>query len=97
MGIWKTKWGWRAEFMVKGERIRAKGFFKYKDEARQWVKDEKNRLTENQKRYSFQDKDLGIWTLSQKYLTDCKINYDKKTVDEKRYCLKRCGVSRANG
>jgi len=89
MGIWKTKWGWRSEFMVKGERIRAKGFFKYKDEARQWVKDEKKRLTENQKRYSSQDKDLAIWTLAQKYLADCKINYGKKTFDEKKYCLER--------
>ena len=89
MGIWKTKWGWRSEFMVKGERIRAKGFFKYKDEARQWVKDEKKRLTENQKRYSSQSKDLALWTLAQKYLADCKINYGKKTFDEKRYCLER--------
>jgi integrase len=89
MGIWKTKWGWRAEFMVKGERLRATGFFKYKDEARQWVKNEKKRLTENQKRYSSQDKDLAIWTLAQKYLADCKINYGKKTFDEKKYCLER--------
>ncbi len=89
MAIWKTKWGWRAEFMLNGERNRAKGFFKYKDEARQWVKDEKKRLTENQKRYSSQDKDLALWTLAQKYLADCKINYDRKTFDEKKYCLER--------
>jgi len=89
MSIWKTKWGWRAEFMSNRERVRAKGFFKYKNEARQWVKDEKARLTENQKRYSSQDKDLSIWALAQKHLADCKINYDKKTFDEKRYCLER--------
>ena len=75
--------------MVRGERIRAAGFFKLKSEAKQWVKDEKNRLTENQKRYSSQDKDLSLWTLAQQYLADCKINYDKKTFDEKRYCLER--------
>jgi hypothetical protein len=75
--------------MLDGERNRAKGFFKYKDEARQWIKDEKKRLTENQKRYSSQDKDLDLWTLAQKYLADCKINYDKKTFDEKKYCLER--------
>ena len=89
MAIWKTKWGWRADFTQNGKRIRAKGFFKYKNEARQWVKDEKKRLTEDQKRYSSQDKDLALWTLAQKYLADCKINYDKKTFDEKLYCLKR--------
>jgi hypothetical protein len=49
MSIWKTKWGYRAEFMMNGERIRAQGFFKYKDEARQWVKDEKERVKEKQK------------------------------------------------
>jgi len=89
MSIWKTKWGYRAEFMVRGERIRAAGFFKLKSEAKQWVKDEKNRLTENEKRYSSQDKDLSLWTLAQQYLADCKINYDRKTFDEKRYCLER--------
>jgi hypothetical protein len=46
MSIWKTKWGWRAEFMLNGERIRAQGFFRYKDEARQWIKDEKERVKE---------------------------------------------------
>jgi integrase len=89
MSIWKTKWGWRAEFMLNSERVRAKGFFKYKNEARQWVKDEKTRLTESQKRYSSQDKDLSLWTLAQKYLSDSKVNYDKKTFDEKRYCFER--------
>jgi integrase len=89
MSIWKTKWGWRAEFMLNSERVRAKGFFKYKNEARQWVKDEKTRLTESQKRYSSQGKDLALWTLAQKYLSDSKINYDKKTFDEKRYCFER--------
>ena len=83
MAIWKTKWGWRAEFMMNGERIRAKGFFKLKSEARQWVKDEKKTHTEIQKRYSSKDKDLALWTLTQRYLADCKINYDKKTFDEK--------------
>jgi len=34
-------------------------------------------------------KDLSLWTLAQKYLSDSKINYDKKTFDEKRYCLER--------
>lgn len=89
MAIWKTKWGWRAEFMLNGKRIRAKGFFKYKPEAKQWVKDEKKHLKQNQKKYSSQDNDLSLWTIAQKYLTDCKINYDKKTFDEKRYCLER--------
>jgi len=37
MAIWKTKWGWRADFLLNGERIMAAGFFKYKDEARQWI------------------------------------------------------------
>ena len=27
--------------------------------------------------------------IAQKYLADCKINYDKKTFDEKKYCLER--------
>ena len=89
MAIWKTKWGYRAELMHKGERVRAQGFFKYKDEARQWVKDEKSRVIENQKRYSSQENDLGLWYLAQTYLADCKINYGIKTFDEKRYCLER--------
>jgi len=90
MAIWKTKWGWRADFMLNGERIMAEGFFKYKDDARQWIKDEKE-SRKNQKRSSSQDKgrDLSFWTLAQKYLADCKINYDKKTVGEKKYCLER--------
>jgi integrase len=75
--------------MHKGERVRAQGFFKYKDEARQWVKDEKSRVIENQKRYSSQENDLGLWSLAQKYQADCKINYGIKTFDEKRYCLER--------
>ena len=89
MGFWKTKWGYRVDVMYKGKRYRARGFFKYIDQARQWARDEKKRLTQNQKRYSFQNKDLGVWSLSQKYLADCKINYGKKTVDEKCYCLER--------
>ena len=76
--------------MLNSERVRAKGFFKYKDEARQWVKDEKASL-KSQKRSSSQDReiDLSFWALTQKYLADCKINYDKKTVGEKKYCLER--------
>ena len=64
----------------------AEGFFKYKDDARHWIKDEKE-SRKNQKRSSSQDKgrDLSFWTLAQKYLADCKINYDKKTVGEKGY------------
>jgi len=90
MSIWKTKWGWRADFICKGERVIAKGFFKYKDEARQWVRDEKASL-KSQKKSSSQDRegDLSFWALTQKYLADCKINYDKKTVGEKKYCLER--------
>jgi len=90
MGIWKTKWGWRADFLFRGERIIHKGFFKYKDEARQWIKDEREEL-KNQKRYSSQDRarDLSFWTLAQKYLADCKVNFDKKTFGEKKYCLER--------
>ena len=89
MAIWKTKWGWRAEFVQEGKRIMAKGTFKYKDEARQWEKEEKKRLKENPEKNSSQDKDLSLWTLSQKYLADSKINFDKKTVDEKLFCLER--------
>jgi len=44
MTIWKTKYGWRAEFVHKGKRVMSKGTFKYKDDARQWEKDEKERL-----------------------------------------------------
>jgi len=88
MAIWKTKWGWRADFIFEGERIIAKGFHKYKDEARQWIKDEKE-SRKSQQRSSSRDKekDLSFWTLAQKYLADCKINYDKKTVAEKKRCL----------
>jgi integrase len=90
MAIWKTKWGWRADFMLKGKRIMAEGFFKYKDEARQWIRDEKE-SQKSQKRSSSQDnkRDLSFWALAQKYLADCKVNYDKKTVSEKSYCLER--------
>jgi len=88
MAIWKTKWGWRADFVFQGERITHKGFFKYKDDARQWIKEEKENKN-NQKKYSSQDRDLSLWTLSQKYLTDCKINYSRKTLHEKKYCLER--------
>lgn len=75
--------------MLKGKRIIAKGFFKYKDEARQWAKDEKEKLKANPKKPSSPDKDLSLYTLSQKYLSDCKINFDKKTFGEKRFCLER--------
>ena len=88
MSIWKTKWGWRAEFVFRGERKIHKGFFKYKDEARQWIKEEKETL-KSQERSSSPDKDLSVWTLSQKYLADCKINYDRRTFHEKKYCLER--------
>ena len=89
MGVWKTKWGWRADFILKGERVIAKGFFKYKDEARQWVKNEKTKLKESQKNPSSHDRDLSLWALSQKYLADCKLNFTQKTFAEKRYCLER--------
>ena len=89
MSIWKTEWGWRADFLLNGERQRAKGFFKLKTEARQWVQDEKKRLKENQQRFSSSGKDLALWTLSQKYLADCKVNFPKKTFEEKKSCLQR--------
>jgi len=88
MTIWKTKYGWRAEFVFKGERIIAKGTFNYKDDARQWQKEEKE-LLKNLKNLSFRDKDISFYTLSQKYLSDCKVNYGKKTFGEKKYCLDR--------
>jgi len=89
MAIWKTKWGYRAEFMLNGERIRAQGFFKYKDEARQWVKDEKERVKEQANEPSSKDNQLSLYDLSQAYLSDCETRYGAKTVDEKRYCLER--------
>ncbi len=91
MAIWKTKWGWRVDFMVKGRRIRAKGFFQYKDEAREWIKTEKARIKENQGKYSSIDKekDLSLWSLSQAYLADCRINISKSALYEKKYCLER--------
>jgi len=89
MGIWKTKWGWRADFIFKGERVIHKGFFKYKDEAREWVKDEKAKRKEAHRKFSSLGKDLSLWALSQKYLADSKVNYVKKTVDEKKFCLER--------
>ena len=89
MSIWKTKWGYRAEFMLNGERIRAQGFFKYKDEARQWVKDEKARVKAEAKDPTSKDEQLSLYDLSQAYLTDCQTRYGSKTVDEKRYCLER--------
>ena len=89
MSIWKTKWGWRAEFMLNGERIRAQGFFKYKDEARQWVKDEKERVKAEAKEPSSPDRQHSLYDLCQTYLADCETRYGAKTVDEKRYCLER--------
>jgi len=89
MSIWKTKWGYRAEFMLNGERIRAQGFFKYKDEARQWVKDEKTRVKKEATEPSSPDRKHSLYDLCQAYLSDCETRYGAKTVDEKRYCLER--------
>ncbi len=91
MAIWKTQWGWRAEFMIKGKRIRAKGFFQYKDEAREWIKEEKAHIKETRSKYFLKDKekDLHLWSLAQKYLADCSVNQSKKTLDEKKYCFER--------
>ena len=89
MSIWKTKWGWRAEFMLNGERIRAKGFFQYKNEARQWLKNEKERLKKETKEPSSPDEHHSLYDLCQVYLTDCETRYSTKTVDEKRFCLER--------
>jgi site-specific recombinase XerD len=89
MGFWKTKWGWRAEFMLNGERIRAQGFFRYKGEARQWIKDEKERVKVEAKEPSSPDRQHSLYDLCQAYLTDCETRYGAKTVDEKRYCLER--------
>jgi integrase len=75
--------------MLNGERIRAKGFFQYKDEARQWLKDEKARLREEAKGHSSADEHHLLYDLSQVYLTDCETRYGAKTVDEKRFCLER--------
>lgn len=83
------KWGWRAEFTLKGKRHHAKGFFKYKDEARQWVKDEKELQKTIHQRLFSNVNDLSLWALAQIYLQECKINHSKKTFDEKQYCLKR--------
>lgn len=87
MSIWKTKWGWRSELMHKGKRIRAKGFFQYKDQARQWIEDEKDRL-KNQKP-SFSPDDLSYWRLTQKYLETCRTNISRNTLVEKTTCLER--------
>ncbi len=90
MSIWKTEWGYRAEFMINGQRISAKGFFRYKDEARQWINQEKARLkNQPQKSSSNADSLKSLWDLSQTYLADCKINFSKKTFDEKLNCIKR--------
>ncbi|MBC2714906.1 MAG: tyrosine-type recombinase/integrase [Desulfobacteraceae bacterium] len=75
--------------MLKGERIRAQGFFKYKDEARQWIKEEKANPKQSQKKSSSIDEELSLWSLFQNYLADCKVNFDKKTFGEKKYCLER--------
>ena len=89
MSIWKTKWGWRAEFMLNGERIRAQGCFKYKAEARQWLKNEKERVKAEAKKPFSPDRGHPLYDLCQKYLADCETRYGAKTVDEKRYCLER--------
>ena len=75
--------------MMNGERIRAKGFFQYKDEARQWLKDEKERLKKEVRGPSSKDEHHMLYDLSQVYLTDCETRYGAKTVDEKRFCLER--------
>ncbi len=75
--------------MLNGERIRAKGFFQYKDEARQWLKDEKARLKKEAKKPSSADEHRSLYELCQVYLTDCETRYGAKTVDEKRFCLER--------
>ena len=75
--------------MLHGQRIRPRGFFKYKDEARQWVKDEKDRLKKEIKEPSSADKQLSLYDLCQTYLADCETRYGAKTVNEKRYCLER--------
>ena len=69
MAIWKTKWGWRADFVFKGERVIAKGFFKYKDDARQWIKDEKQKRKERWRSFSLAKQDTSFWYLAQKYLS----------------------------
>jgi integrase len=75
--------------MLNGERIRAKGFFKYKDEARQWLKDEKDRIKGQAKEPSSKDNQLSLYDLCQTYLADCQTRYGAKTVNEKRICLER--------
>lgn len=75
---------WPPSFLLS-----AKGFFQYKDEARQWVKEEKKQLKKNRGKSFSQDRDLSMWRLSQEYLADCKINYSRKTFDEKQHCLNR--------
>lgn len=87
MAVWKTKWGWRAEFEHRGERVRAKGTFRYKDDARNWVREEKKRIKD--KKRSSPANDLMLYDLSQKYLVSCKIDFSKKTFDEKKFCLER--------
>lgn len=92
MTIWKTKYGWRAEFVLNGKRIMAKGPFKYKDDARQWVKEEKENLKWNPERLkeiTSQGEEAMLWPLSQEYLETCEIDFEHKTFEEKRFCLKR--------
>lgn len=96
MTIWKTRWGWRAEFVHRGRRVMARGTFKYKDEAREWVKKEKDKLMENANDLPLEgDNDISFLNLSRKYLKTCETSYDKKTYEEKKYCLdrfyKECG------
>lgn len=89
MAIWKTKWGWRAEFVLHGQRVIAKGTFKFKDEARQWVKDEKARMKKNLALSSSagDNEDSSLWYLAQKYLNHSKSSHAFKTLMEKKYCL----------
>jgi integrase len=51
------------------------------------VKEEKAKLKD--KKRSSPAKNLSLYDLSQKYLASCKIDFSKKTFDEKKYCLER--------
>jgi integrase len=89
MTIWKTKWGWRAEFILQGQRVMAKGTFRFKDEARQWVKDEKERIKQSppQSSSSGEEPETSFWVLAQKYLRHSQVDHSSKTFMEKKFCL----------
>lgn len=38
----------------------------------------------------------SLYTLTQKHLSDCKVNFGRKTFDEKKYCLERFYKSAGN-